>query len=55
MLAVADGLLVGIWNVSIWVARLSANLEPILEFGIVPKVAIQVTVGNDFCTSRTLH
>jgi len=30
------GLLVDIWNVSNRVARLSANLEPILEFGIVP-------------------
>jgi hypothetical protein len=31
------GLHVDIWNVSNRVARLSANLEPILEFGIVPK------------------
>ena len=35
-------LLVDIWNVSNRVARLSANLEPILEFGVMPIVDVQI-------------
>jgi hypothetical protein len=42
------GLLVDIWNVSNRVARLSANLEPILEFGIVPIAGARVEGKRTF-------